>query len=199
MRLVVMFCCNRSVLYEQIITILQYAVNFYGSSHITKKRRPCERAPVRHEETNHISCLNQLQELVDEKMVPRCGYGMPAIHLAASQHPSRRLEKRQNIHLTASQKWQKHSSHRLVKGISKRSIEKISIWPKSRQLAGLREPQKTAQLQAFSALPLCHQCHALNVARTKEQIFHSPLYPLPGLYGRISRLILSPSTSSASI
>ena len=27
------------------------------------------------------------------------------------------------------------------------------------------EPQKTPQLQAFSALPLCHQCHALNVAR----------------------------------
>ena len=122
-----------------------------------------------------------------------------AIHLAASQHPSRRLEKRQNIHLTASQKWQKHSSHRLVKGISKRSIEKISIWPKSRQLAGLREPQKTALFRAFSALPLCHQCHALNVARTKEQIFHSPLHPLPGLYGRISRLILSPLTSSASI
>ena len=27
------------------------------------------------------------------------------------------------------------------------------------------EPQKTAQLRAFSALPLCHQCHALNVSR----------------------------------
>ena len=163
MRLVVMFCCNRSVLYEQIITILQYAVNFYGSSHITKKRRPCERAPVRHEETNHISCLNQLQELVDEKMVPRCGYGMPAIHLAASQHPSRRLEKRQNIHLTASQKWEKHLSHRLVKGISKRSIEKFSIWPLFRLRAGRPEPQETPQLRAFSALPLCHQCHALDV------------------------------------
>ena len=146
MRLVVMFCCNRSVLYEQIITILQYAVNFYGSSHITKKRRPCERAPVRHEETNHISCLNQLQELVDEKMVPRCGYGMPAIHLAASQHPSRRLEKRQNIHLTASQKWQKHSSHRLVKGISKRSIEKFSIWPLFRLRAGRPEPLEIPHL-----------------------------------------------------
>ena len=121
MWLLVMFYCNRSVLYEQIITILQYAVNFYGSSHITKKRRPCERAPVRHEETNHISCLNQLQELVDEKMVPRCGYGMPAIHLAASQHPSRRLVKRQNIHLTASQKWQKSQHYTGCSNETKRS------------------------------------------------------------------------------
>ena len=45
-------------IYKQIITILQYAVNFYGFSHITKKRRPCKRAPVWHEETNHISCLH---------------------------------------------------------------------------------------------------------------------------------------------
>ena len=163
MWLLVMFYCNRSVLYEQIITILQYAVNFYGSSHITKKRRPCERAPVRHEETNHISCLNQLQELVDEKMVPRCGYGMSAIHLAASQHPSYRLVKRQNIHLTASQKWQKHPSHRLVKSDFKRAIEKFSIWPEFRLRAETPEPQETPQLRAFSALPLCHQCHALNV------------------------------------
>jgi hypothetical protein len=44
-------------------------------------------------------------------------------------HPSRRLVKRQNIHLTASQKWQKHPSHRLVKGVFQEGIEKFSIWP----------------------------------------------------------------------
>ena len=105
-----------------------------------------------------------------------------AIHLAASQHPSRRLVKRQNIHLTASQKWQKHPSHRLVKSDFKRAIEKFSIWPFFQLRAGRPEPQKTAQLQAFSALPLCHQCHALNVARTGKQIHqHHFLNTVTGL------------------
>ena len=39
------------------------------------------------------------------------------------------------------------------------------------------EPQKTAQLRAFSALPLCHQCHALNVSRVllgSQHKHHSP-------------------------
>ena len=62
MWIVIMLCCNRSVLYKQIITLLQYAVNFYGFSHIMAKRRPCERALVWLEETNHISCLHPTSE-----------------------------------------------------------------------------------------------------------------------------------------
>ena len=105
-----------------------------------------------------------------------------AIHLTASQHPSRRLVKRQNIHLTASQKWQIHPSHRLVKSNFKRAIEKFSICPLFRLRAESPEPQKTPQLQAFSALPLCHQCHALNVVRFRKQVYQTVSDNFPSVF-----------------
>jgi hypothetical protein len=46
---------------------------------------------------------------------------------------------------------------------SKPAIEKFSIFRKSRLRAETPEPRKTAHLQAFLALLLCHQCHTLNM------------------------------------
>jgi hypothetical protein len=136
MWIVVMFCRNKSVLYKQIIPVLLYAVNFHGFSHITKKGRPCERAPVWHEETNHISCLQPTPGAC------RREDGTQMWVLLAC-HPSRRLVKRQNIHLTASQKWQKHPSHRLVKGIFQegdRKIFDLAIFSASRDLCNCIHP-----------------------------------------------------------
>ena len=91
-------------IYKQIITILQYAVNFYGFSHITAKRRPCERALVWLEETNHISCLHPTSEACRRED----GTQMWIRHAC---HPSRRLA----TSISPPRKTAKYPSHRLAK------------------------------------------------------------------------------------